>query len=255
MDTQFAKNIRDARLKGARYFVSQPKQHMSSKGKQLVVSEGVSTNLPPAERPVIVFNGLSDEQFSKALQLFAQPPRTKPTLWARPEYTQQLIKCAAFCESAPAIRPTGGLFQSKSISNNFDNCMIQKFRQPDQDYFFSVEEWYADRRGPIPDALKNWDPYEDTEIMPRFDTNVDWCEELTAWDVQYPGFLDLFSNCIDMDEQLEASINSRKHGANTRFGSGGIFPSTQMPAAINQKATFDDFTASSLLKNKSWLNK
>ena len=218
--------------------------------KQIVVSENIATHLPPAQRPVIVFNALTDDQFNKALQLFAPPPRTKPNLWARKEYTKDLIKCAAFCEAVPSMRPDGRVFANNTVTNNFDNCMIQKFRDGDEKFGFAIQEWFTDTltrngKNPIPDALKNWNPDKPPyDLQPKWDSGVDWCAKLTKVDLKYEGFLELLSNCIDLDELLQAEINKRKHGANSTFG---VHPSTRMPDPINQQADFEQFTPSGLL--------
>lgn len=217
--------------------------------KQLVVTEGAATHLPKNERPVIVFQGLSDDQFDKALALFAPPPRTKPTLWSDTGYTEKLIKVSAFCESVMFVRPNGGLFANKSTSNNFDHVMIQKFRNDDNEFSFSIEEWFADTRGELPASLKNWNP--DTppyDPMPQYATGIDWCAKLTQVDLQFAGFLDLFANAIDLDEKLAAEISRRRHGATTAFGD---HQGTQMPEPLTQIASFEQFTPSGLLSGGS----
>lgn len=220
--------------------------------KQLTVTDPANTqHLPPAERPVIVFNQLTGDQFDKALALFTPPPRTKATLWKQKPYTKDLIKCAAFCEAVPSMRPTGKLFANISVANNFDNCVIESARDNgDEEMTFSVQEWFSDTltnngENPIPDALKNWKPDEPPfELQPEWESGVDWCAKLTKADLEFPGFVELFSSCIDMDEELQREIAKRKHGANATFGT---HPSTKMPASRNQAVDFDSFAPSKLI--------
>jgi len=208
--------------------------------QQIVLREESS-----AERPVIVLQGLSDEQFTQVMQLFAPPPRTKATLWTQPQYTKTLVKVAAFCESVMYMRPNGGCFASPDVANNLDSCMIQKFRDDNTDFFFSVNEWFNNTRGEVPDLLKNWEPdKEPYDPMPQCPTGVDWCAKLTEIDMQYPGFLDLFSNCIDMDEEFVCEVAKRRHGASTAFGDHA---GTKMPSPRQEVADFSNFTPSGLL--------
>jgi hypothetical protein len=210
--------------------------------RQLIVSENVAPQLPPGDRPVIVFNALTDAQFEKALALFKPAPRTKPNLWVQKEYTASLCKAAAYCEAAMFTR-TNGCFGNKIVSTNFDGCIIQKFRNNDEDFFFSIDEWFNDSRGELPAILKEWDPKSE-EPMPQVETGVDWYKKLTDIDMQMEGFLDLFVNCIDLEEKMAQEVASRKHAATTAFGD---HPGTRMPDPINQNASFGQFTPSGLL--------
>lgn len=217
-------------------------------GKELVVSENVAPELPPGERPVIVFQGLSDAQFDKALALFQPPPRTKFNLWKQKDYNENLIKVAAYCEANMFKRPDGGgCFTRKAIGVNFDTAMIQQFRNDDEDFYFSIDEWYNDSRGEIPAEIKDWDP-KGYEPMPQVETDVDWPRVLTATDLKYPGFLAIFSNCIDLEEKYNAELQKRHQQASTTFGE---HDGTKMPDPLNSAAHFQDFTPSTLLTGAS----
>ena len=216
---------------------------MSDADKQVVVTENVATHLPPNERPVIVFGQLSDNQFDKALALFKPPERTMANLWKQKEYTDDLIKVAAFCEAAMFVNPDGGCFTNFIVENNFDNCMIHQYKTDDEDFHFSIREWFNTTRGEVPKELRDWDPKE-YEPMPQVKTNVDWFKKLTDIDRQFNGFLALFSNCIDLEEKVNKEVARRKHAASTAFGD---HPGTRMPDPIHQEANFDQFTASKLL--------
>lgn len=220
----------------------QPPQQQQQ--QQLVVAEGVAEHLPPAERPVIVFNQLSDAQFDRALALFTPAPRTKTNLWTQKTYARNLVKVASYCESAMYARPGGECFSNKYVTTNFDNCMIQRFRNDNPQFFFSVNEWFNDTRGDIPAELLAWDP-NGVDVMPQVETGVDWYKELTETDMQFEGFLDLFANCIDLEEEMAKEVANRKHASSTAFGD---HPGTRMPAPINQHANFDNFTATGLMR-------
>lgn len=212
--------------------------------KELVVADTTGpSNLASSDRPVIVFNGLSDDQFNKALALFQPPPRTKPTLWERPAFRDNIIKAAAFCEAAMYNRPNGNLFASQSIANHFDGMMIERFHNDNDDFKFSINEEFNDARGPIPDKLKHWDP-KGVDPMPSVSTDVDWADWLTEMDLRYAGFLDMLCTCIDFDERITAEVTKYKHSASTSFGEHA---GTTMPDPIHAKATFEEFTASRLI--------
>lgn len=211
--------------------------------KQIVVSENIATHLPPSERPVLVFNQLTESQFDKALALFQPPERTQANLWQNTEYTKDLIKVAAFCEAAMYTQKSG-CFTNVIVENNFDNCMINQFKEEDDtEFFFSIKRWFNDTRGEIPIELQKWNPKK-YEPMPQVKTDVDWFKKLTDTDRMFNGFLKLFSHCIDLEEQFNQEVAKRKHCASTTFGE---HEGTKMPDPIHQDANFDQFTPSGLL--------
>lgn len=216
---------------------------MTSQKELVVAGPAGSAGSASSERPVIVFNGLNDEQFDRALQLFSPPPRTKPTLWSRPEYRDNLIKAAAFCEAVMYMRPNGNLFANKSIANHFDGMMIEQYRNDNEDFTFSVNEFYSDTRGELPEELQNWDP-KDEKPMPTVTSDVDWADALTDMDLHYPGFLDLMCTCIDLDEKISTEVARYKHSTATTFGD---HEGTRMPDPINARANFEEFTPSRLI--------
>lgn len=217
---------------------------MSLEGKQLVISSNQTSGAP-------ISFALTDAQFEKALTVFAPPPKTKPSLWQNKEYTKNLIKVAAYLDAVQYMRPNGSCFDSQIISNHFDNCMIQQFGGENdtvndgKEFSFSIDEWFNDVRGDVPEELRNWDP-QGVEPMPVIEQTVDWYGALTEQELHFNGFVDLFSNCIDLEELTAAEVAKRKHGAMTTFGD---HPSqrTQMPDPINQRANFDNFTPSKLI--------
>ena len=186
---------------------------------------------------------LTDAQFTRALAVFAPPPRTKPNLWRDDKYIEELIDVCAYLESVQYMRPNGSCFAQTLVSNHFDHCMKEEFGETIER--FSIDEWFNDSRGEIPAALRKWDP-KGHEPMPMLDMQVDWYGALTDTDLAYPGFVKLFAKCIKLEEKTEECINRRKHGAMTTFGA---HPGerTPMPAPINQQANFDRFTPSGLL--------
>lgn len=220
-------------------------------GKQLVVSSNQSSGAP-------ISFALTDAQFSQALTLFAPPPRTKANLWTSkvdPTFIRKLVKVVAYLESVQYMRPGGTCFASTLISNHFDSVMLEKFRETlvaaaaeseDADLAenasFSIDEWFTDTRGPIPEALKKWNPKK-FEPMPVVPMQVDWYGALTVAELQFSGFVDLFMNCILLEEETDAEMARRKHGAMTTFGTHPG-DGTAMPKAINQQASFENFTPS-----------
>jgi|UniRef100_A0A6C0IUI2 hypothetical protein len=217
---------------------------MSLDKQVITVTPDVAT--VDGQRPVIVFNQLSNEQFDKVLALFKPEPRTQANLWRQEDYSKDLIKCAAFCEASMFTNPSGSCFTNIAIENNFDNCMISQFKKDDNGFMFSIREWFTETRGPIPKLLKEWDP-NGYDPMPNVKTNVDWFKKLTDVDRTFPGFLKLLSHCIDLEEDFAQQVSKRKHGASTAFGD---HPGTKMPDPIHQDADFGNFTASRLLADR-----
>lgn len=217
-------------------------------GKQLVVSSSGASPIAFA---------LTDAQFSQALTLFAPPPRTKPNLWCSkvdPAFIKHITKVVAYLESVQYMRPGGTCFSSTLISNHFDSVMIEKFRETlvaaaeaegdvaAEEATFSIDEWFSDMRGEVPEALLRWDPKK-FEPMPVVPMNVDWYGALTDAELQFDGFVSLFANCIDLEEETAQEISRRKHSASTAFGSHPG-EGTRMPAARSQQASFENFTPS-----------
>lgn len=213
---------------------------MSLQDKQLVISSNQAEGSP-------ISFALTDAQFERALAVFKPPAPTKPNLWTNKEFSKKLIKVSAYLESVQYMRPNLlCCFSQTLISNHFDNCMIQKFGETEEYFTFSIDEWFNDTRGEVSEKLRNWDP-QGVEPMPQLDIQTDWYGALTETELAYPGFVDLFSNCIDLEEETEAAIAKRKHGASTAFGSHPGEQGTPMPESINHTANFDKFTPSGLL--------
>ena len=226
---------------------------VSLEGKQLVLSSNQASGAAP------ISFALTDVQFSQALTLFAPPPRTKANLWTSkvdPSFIRKVVKVVAYLESVQYMRPGGTCFASTLISNHFDSVMLEKFRETlvaaaaeaegdaelAENASFSIDEWFTDTRGPIPDALKKWDPKK-FEPMPVVPMQVDWYGALTEAELQFSGFVELFMNCILLEEETDIEMARRKHGAMTTFGTHPG-DGTAMPKAINQQASFENFTPS-----------
>ena len=221
---------------------------MNPVDRQIIISEQQDGDV--AANKQLVF-ALTDEQFERALALYKPAERTKPTLWRNKTFNKNMIKVVAYLESVQYMRQNKKCFSSMIISNHFDNCMIEQFggKDDDAEFTFSIDEWFNDTRGELPDALANWDP-KGHEPMPIVPMHVDWYGQLTRTELQYEGFVDLFANCIDLEEETEREISKRKHGAMTTFGT---HPSeyTAMPEPINRQAKFDEFTPSKLLSSST----
>ena len=218
---------------------------MSEQKSLQIVPEKKEMELVAADSKMVF--SLTDEQFERALSLYTPPPPTKPSLWKNKTFSKDLVLVVSYLESVQYLRPNDGCFSSPIISNNFDNCMIQDYGGGDDDeettFTFSVDEWFNDIRGELPDALKDWDP-QGHEPMPQINMNVDWFDALTKAELAFPGFVSLFSNCINLEEEVGEQIQKRKHMASTAFGSHPA--STKMPDPVNQQADFAQFTPSSL---------
>lgn len=220
-------------------------------GKELIVSNTSSTS-QNAQRPVIVFQGLSDDQFQQALQLFEPPKPTKPSLFLDKTFTLSLADVCAYLEAIQYQRKDAKLFANPMVCNHFDNVMIEKFRTEDNDFSFSINEWFSDTRGEIPKALRDWDP-NGFAPMPTVDITVDWYHAVTEAELAFPGFVTLLKNCMDMEERMLEQLKKRQHqgrlGWNSDASSG-----TKMPAPVDRASNFSEFTPSGMIgKQPAWL--
>lgn len=187
---------------------------------------------------------LTDAQFEKALSVITPPKPTKPNLWRNEAFSEKMVEVAAYLESVQYVRPTGTCFALTMISNHFDNVILEENPELES---FSVDEWFSDTRGEIPEALKDWDP-KGTEPMPQMDLEVDWFQALTDAELQFPGFVTLFANCINLEEKTFQRTQTRKHGAMTTFGG---HEGTKMPESRVGQGAFDNFRPSTLLNQSS----
>jgi len=223
--------------------------------KQLVVSTNQTGGAP-------ISFALTDAQFERALAIFTPPPRTKPNLWTSKidtTFIRKVVKITSYLECVQYMRPGGNCFASMLISNHFDNVMIEKFRgafadlandeigDDDGQFTFSIDEWFTNVRGEVPKDLANWNPKKHLP-MPLLDMQVDWYGALTEAELQFEGFVELFANCIALEEETDEAMAKRKLGSMTTFGTHpGDRPA--MPAPINQQASFEKFKPSQLLGN------
>jgi hypothetical protein len=215
-------------------------------GRELVVSaQGAA-----ASHPIIVFQGLSDDQFSQVLTLFAPKPVTKESLMLSPAVTQQMGAVVGYLESLKYMSANCDVFQEEIVANHFDNVMIEKLNDPDAT--FSINEWFNTVRGPLPPEIANYNPDEDAngDYMPTPEytgLDVDWIRALTDQELAHNGFIALFYNCIQMERQMHVELEkNRSHGRTT---SSLFTRSRPAPATIYDSSMLQyDLTTDDLMR-------
>jgi hypothetical protein len=192
---------------------------------QLVVQE-------TEHHPVVVFNGLNQEQLDRALSIFTPPVPTKVSLSMDQQFMLTMAEVVGHMEAIVFLDKTGRLFPNNDIANHFDNVIIQTL-EPDEDgdpAKFSVNEWYSDTRGPIPASLQNWDP-SGYAPMPQYEgPKVNWYDELINMELRIPGFVKLIKNCIDLEEVMNRTVQKQRQAAASVWNARGFnFEGTKMP--------------------------
>ncbi len=233
----------------------------SGEGKELIVQPTAAAKPlygQQGSNPIIVFQGLTDDQFSKALSLFQPPPISKVSLFHDATFMGTLAEVVGYMESIQYVRKDAKMFDNTVVSNHFDNVMLAKIEEvegPDVEEaaFFSVNEWFSDTRGPLPKAIKNWDP-EGFEPMPAHEgLKVDWYDELTKMELEYNGYVQLIKNCIDMEEKMQEALNKRRHSGMMQWSDrGGQVMPPPIITGQNQRSG-EDFQASKLLSAKPFV--
>jgi hypothetical protein len=201
-----------------------------------------------ADRPIIVFQGLSDEQFKQAITLFQPKPETRATLMTNPVVTQDLTEAIAHLESRMYVSRDTKVFNDQMISNNFDNTLLSMMG-PDAEVF-RINEWFdGARRAHIPKAVLEYDPNPkngDFTAMPTHKgITVDWVTLLTDMELRYPGFIALLANCIRIEKDIQDKISKKTQERQVEWD----MPQ-RMPAPIDHGTPMFSLSAGSFLGGK-----
>lgn len=221
----------------------------SSTGRELVVSP------QQQQQPIIVFQGLSDDQFKQALTLFQPRPPTKQSLMIDAEKMKQIGVIAGYLEGIKYNSTEHSTFSEPIVINHFDNVMTTMMK--DRDETFSINEWFADTRGQLPPEWSNYNPNEDAngDYMPAPEykgLNVDWIGAVINQELDTPGFVSLFYNCIHMQRAMHSELQQSRTAGRSAIG-GDLFTSHRAaPAPIYDSTTLHaDLTTADLLRYQS----
>ena len=201
-----------------------------------------------ADRPIIVFQGLSDDQFKQAIALFAPKPETRATLMANPVVTQDLTEAIAHLESRMYVSRETKVFDDAMISNNFDNTLLTMMG-PNAEVF-RVNEWFDNaRRAHIPKAVLDYNPnLPNGDFMPipeHKSITVDWVTLLTDMELRYPGFIPLLANCIRLEKDIQDKITKKTQEKQVMWD-----VPRPMPAAVDHGTPIFSLNATSFLGSK-----
>ena len=211
--------------------------------RELVVASKVH-----ADRPIIVFQGLSDDQFQQAIALFQPKPETRATLMANPVVTQDLTEAIAHLESRMYVSRETKVFDDPMISNNFDNTLVTMMG-PNADVF-RINEWFdSARRAHIPKAVLDYNPnLPDGDFMPipeHKSITVDWVTLLTDMELRYLGFIPLLANCIRLERDIQDKIAKKTQEKQSQWD-----VPRPMPAAVDHGTPIFSLKATSFLGSK-----
>ena len=143
---------------------------------------------------------------------YYERPQTAERLSATPEYMEKLNTIIAWLETRMFAKPRykDRVFSQQLVKRQFNQRVRglikaevgDLFDENNPNHFFDVDQWFVDRRGPLPPAIAHWDP-ESLEPMPEWPgLNTNWLEILTALELKTPGFVNIFAHHIDQERDL-----------------------------------------------------
>lgn len=199
-----------------------------------------------AQRPLLVLNGLNEDELARALTLIDDrakpPPPTKLSLMLDAETMQRAARVAAYLESRPYVSNAPGVFSQPLVGNHFD-CAMVELLEPDER--FSINEWFFEYMKTLPPEVRRYEPSlreQDDSYMPMPEwrrLNIDWLHALVETELRYAGFIKLLANCVDMQETLLEEM--------ARYRIGGGAPARVVPGATNNSDADVNVTTSMLL--------
>lgn len=212
-------------------------------GKQLVIPV-TQPDTASGNKPIVLLQCATEEQFERALQLFQPPEPTKSSLIQDPEFVKNLAEVTGHIEGMAFTDKSGKLFPNPMISNYFENAMMDKTGEQ-----FRVNEWFSDTRGELPEAIQKWDP-NGFNPMPEYEgPSVDWYDELTTRELEYPGFVQMLKNCIDLEYTTTNVVMKQRSTAGLVAAMGNSGTKMPKPGPNPAKAVQNQFTPSNLVSN------